>query len=452
MNAFLRFCAIYTLFMTVGVMGIVPFVGNIKLKLPQPQRVAIEQAITGEQAPQGTGVQFFPMQGLHGQLIYSYDTSITDTGEYRMPWENFLVARQLGTTAPRVMNGDIPERIFSHKIHLPSDRVIRRSIPSPGRVWIALAIGQFDPANNHYELYMVNPTTQQVIPVGEPGSQVMNDTNPIWSPDSRYLAYFYGGYVAFERYWPQQLWVYDRRTCATHMILGDASSEVAWISSDRLLYSVYPDSRPAGSSKERTPVTRPGIYRIDPAGKGKAVRIIPNATQPAVSPDGKWIAAFITRFKDTGEDRFFQRRLAIYPRKGGNPIEFPLRADGNYVRLLWSPDNRHLIFATEITASDGHVRFVFYDCALQPKKVRLLATIPNAGAFEFYGPELGVLPLGVSKDGRYLYFQHSLRIPSKPNSRFLNAMRYLKVIDINTHQIHTLFQMEGFGEFEVAGT
>jgi Tol biopolymer transport system component len=81
-----------------------------------------------------------------------------------------------------------------------------------------------------------------------------------------------------------------------------------------------------------------------PSAGGPAVQLTDYyADNPAISPDGKWIACL----RIPGEDQ--PETLAIVPISGGPPVKvFPLADTATHMPLSWTPDGRAVAFVNDV--------------------------------------------------------------------------------------------------------
>jgi hypothetical protein len=239
------------------------------------------------------------------------------------------------------------------------------------------------------------------------------------------------------------LWIYDRERRTNRLVLKarDLMAHIAWTPEGQLLYSLFPEPWGRLPEKPRPPDALPGVYRLDLAGGTKARRILPDATEPAASPDGRWIAAFATASAPDGEAWPFRRRLTLYPTGGGTPIPLSARDSGRGTQARWSPDSRHLyVFAEQYTARGSFV--VITDYAPASHLETVLASLKNQQLADPVTADHGIVPLTASRDGRILFFCDLQAKENVPHT----GTRALHALDLTTRAISTLYRVDGYGE------
>ncbi len=182
----------------------------------------------------------------------------------------------------------------------------------------------------------------------------------------------------------------------------------------------------------------PGVYEVNLMNRRPARRIIPDATEPTVSPDGRWIAAFATKGAKRGEMWPFRRQLTLYPRAGGAAVPLSANDGGRGIAICWSPDSRRIaIFAERYNPT----RLAISTYTLANRRETALTAIKNEGLADPVTAIHGVAPLGTTRDGRTMYLLRHGEKESAPHTGF----RALDVLDLNTAAIQTAYQVDGYG-------
>ena len=307
--------------------------------------LGIDPPVTGEKAEQAKDATFSPLPVVTDQVMFVYNKHVLTKDGYRVPGDSYLIFRYIGQPPQQIGSKQPVDSHSSYHIRLRNDMVIRSAALAPDHTWVAMTIGQSDGANRSCRLHVINLMTRQMIDVGELRTSLV-----CWSPDSRFVAYCRSENWNWARsdYWASQLWVFDLKIQKTRQVYHGHTllPHVDWTVESHLLYSFAPEFYGGPTPYSETPPVNDGVYSITLTGKGKAIYVIPGATQPVISPDGQWIAAFITEGSYPNYEGPFLRQLAIFPRGGGKPIKLPCRDSGDSTEMLWSPDSRHLYYVT----------------------------------------------------------------------------------------------------------
>ncbi|HSK08454.1 MAG TPA: protein kinase, partial [Vicinamibacterales bacterium] len=154
------------------------------------------------------------------------------------------------------------------------------------------------------------------------------DSDPALSPDGDFLAY------AAEDGGNQDIWLLDLRSHSAIRRTTDAAPDrhPVWMPSGAELLFV----------SERD--GKPGVWRM-PALDGPAVRLIPDADDVAVSPDGRHVA-----FVRAGPS--LEKRVAVAPLSDVNQVRF-LTQDGDGIwehrEPAWSPDGLQICYRGQMS-------------------------------------------------------------------------------------------------------
>lgn len=154
------------------------------------------------------------------------------------------------------------------------------------------------------------------------------DSDPALSPDGNFLAY------ASDEGGNQDVWLLDLRSGSTVRRTSDPAADrrPAWLPNGAELLFV----------SERD--GKPGVWRM-PALDGPAARLIPDADDVAVSPDGAQVA--FSRVSPSGETR-----IAVAPLSDVNRVRL-LTGDGdgrwNHSQPAWSPDGAEICYRAQMS-------------------------------------------------------------------------------------------------------
>jgi Tol biopolymer transport system component/C-terminal processing protease CtpA/Prc len=174
------------------------------------------------------------------------------------------------------------------------------------------------------------------------------ESQPVWSPDSRTLAYVSG------RGEGQQIYLYDFGTNAeTALTSGDAQDISPVFSPDGKEIAFLRNRR------ELRVITLAGrAERV--AGTGSFGDAI-DTPEPVWSPDGRWLAAFVLGTKGF-------TNVELVPAAGGprRPVSFLANAFAN--TIAWSRDGTYLLFDTRQRTEPGQLARV--DLTLRTPKFR----------------------------------------------------------------------------------
>jgi hypothetical protein len=222
----------------------------------------------------------------------------------------------------------------------------------------------------------------------------------LWSPDSRYIAYYQGGNyfarpcVDGDRV---QLMVYDVQTGQSYPVPSPQQDvEFAWTHRGSLLViGLTPKPQRPTQKKPRRAEGKapefwrnPAIYEV-PIRGGQPKLLIDNGRAPmAESPDGEWIAFY------GSHDAVSERMLYLYNRQEKKRYPVPGARKIDY--LYWTPNSQRVIV--------GRNRF-FYIVDITTRKLEQLADLHPAGdtANLTRTGKPGYSPLSVSSDASFVY-------------------------------------------------
>ena len=189
-----------------------------------------------------------------------------------------------------------------------------------------------------------------------------------WEPDSRHLVF------SSNRGGPFGLWRVD--------IDGNPAQRVPQAGRSAYTPVLSRDGRQL-VYEEWTGATN--IFSVDPAAPAADAAPITFSTRmnwnPAVSPDGKWLAFT--------SDRSGSSEIWVSDRKGDNALKLTAFGGPYTSGPAWSPDGQHLVF--DSPAVDGN--FDIYEVDAQGGTVKRLTTAPAVDRFAHFSP-----------DGKWIYF------------------------------------------------
>ncbi|HEX2948559.1 MAG TPA: hypothetical protein VHV83_03150 [Armatimonadota bacterium] len=390
--------------------------------------IAAAASVSGQQTLPGDKINCFSPPGLNGTVLYTWSDAAA-------PPIYYLVLHHIGlpVSTPNVL---------SYQLNLHPFMVIAQLKFSPDGQAIAFKDGSLG-QDEAFALSILDLKTGKLVSIDKPIPAMINATFVAWSPNSRYLAYQYGDFMyAEDHYEPSQLWIFDRVSGQSHMVVRHARlTDIAWTAKNRLLYSLSPaqQRRPDGYFVQPKGCTR--VYQVDPLGNWQPSLLLPDGKSPTPSPDGHWIAAFHWR-----QHRYY---LTMFPLHGGKPVYLrPLQQiDGN--TLLWSADSRHLYRVSVTEKSERETVVSFFDTLVTMRTERAITAVRYhaTGGYVTTRGFIGyrsITPLAVSGDEHYLVYSLE-KVSNEGENGHLAWHEYLYALDLAKRKVVPVCQVAGYG-------
>jgi Tol biopolymer transport system component len=356
--------------------------------------------------------------GVRGTLLYTRYDDHADT----------LVIRRIGTPGLTA-----EETVASYRM-TGIGFWIGDPLFSPDGTMVAVKCA--DSAEQYFSIHVLSLADGTLAHVDGPISQVANIEPVSWSPDGKTLAYWHGDYVAHERYWPPVLYIHDRETGKATKVLAQSGlrNSVSWAPNSHLLYTLA-DLRP-----DQGAGAKPGVYSVTPSQPAKHTYVwAGDVRNAAVSPDARWMAAFVrvpSTPRDSGKFRLLLREL----RTSKNTVLDASPADNG--ELHWSTDSGRLY---SITATDERASVYQYTVADSTRKLCCTFDFPGTDTRNAFA---GLRFIGVSQDEKHLIFFQRKEMPKDehtPPGREPHE-QFLKAVNLATGEVSTICHL-GDGAF-----
>lgn len=405
-----------------------------------PQPVKVNAPLQGEQAKEAPGSRSNVERKYKGKLIYAFDTARYGAAGFAWPWSSYLVLQHMHGAIQDAGAGKKEWTIASYEVETPIDTFLYEPQFSPDGEYVLFKVGNPFGSSGTYTPYLFNFITQKLQKVPVPHQRVGN-RSILWSPDSRYIAYFQGAVAVPLRggFLPSNLHIYSVETGKDRLIAGEEAvlNSVAWTPQNTLLYSVLPTSNPSSASKpakgietgdKDTLSTRPDIYEV-PAAGGQPKLVVRDGYRPAVAPDGRWIAFFGSPDSDKSTGEY----LLLFNRTKQDRKAIQRRLD-NISLLRWTPDSQYLIIITPVHKVNERVETRITEFNVSSGKERLIGVLEYGDKLvNSDEARLAFRPLEVSNDGQFLFFE----LLGFGNDLENNGL-FLKAVDLRNGKIDTV--------------
>ena len=395
------------------------FTAFSQAKSQQPE-IVVEAPVIGTNAPQAKDLSSRPPSDVKGLLLYTFDTSTYGPGGVPWPFSSYFVLKQIGKAgSARTAALDL-NQIRSFKVDPSRFEFIFQPKLSPNLQYVIFKAGDHTSSFSSFSLRLYDLRANKLT------TMALGDAVgywPVsWSPNSRYVAYFGGGFrFAFGTYVPVRLWAYDLQRQQSHLVSRSENliGNIAWTPQNTLLYNL--------------PAMR-GTFEFDPATDRPAVFLHINAPHPAPSPDGKWIASIR------------QNTLSLFPRKREKIIRASFSGDPAKTALLWSADSRCLYRITRRHRSRSVIQAQFFAYSPSERSEKAIASFEytNKDGQDDRNEEPIFSPLQVSRDGHFLFFAMIQNTGKTQNGRQLSD-EYLKCLDLRTYRIQDICRIPASG-------
>jgi WD40 repeat protein len=398
---------------------------------------------------------FNTLEGITGQMAFTHHTAEYGKGGYTWPWDNYFAVRQFPLQEKDQPIPAAQELVSFYKVTVQRPGYIVQPLFSPDGTMLAFKVGAYSSSFDRFTLHIYNINTHTLETIDAPYNSIYF-WRALWSPDSRYLLYYRGGFrfPTPGETPPLELWAYDRQAKKSIFIARNAGllGNVAWTAKNTILYSLTLDNSANGEAPIRADVLSP-LYEYNFTTK-QSTKVLEDAIRPTPSPDGKWIIAFGKRLieeKTVGQQakRWTSNRyLTLFSRQGEKPnvIREEVAPTIERTFLRWSPDSNICYRLTTLFKGINELQTSVSAIAVNTKQINPVCSFSFGNAGKRAQDELIpiFLPLRVSHDGRYLFFW--LVQEDGANRQGLTLYDcYIKSIDIFKREVITIARVRENG-------
>lgn len=267
----------------------------------------------------------------------------------------------------------------------------------------------------------------------------------LWSPDSRYIAYFIGGDAegsGDSRYTkPLELWICDRVTGKERLVEKNATleSNIAWGEMHTLYYGML--SKPLSAKKSATP-QRPNIWAFS-VEESKSRLIIRDGYRPNIASNNESIAFYgsqnpakPTALNDDWIWRTGDAALTVMHANGKRRKPLSVM-EGESTFSIWKRDGRHLLTLRQKSETPkGRSEVKEWD--IITGKHRIVGEL-EANDYE-ESPRMSIYPsirpVSVSADDRFLLSITQEYVGAE--DQWLNQVDSIKAIDLISGKVSTV--------------